>query len=50
MLKSTKAHDLLKLPCATIEENAVVALHQLVLETKIKVLAWVLDSPEEETP
>ena len=41
-LAELQADDMLKQPTADIETNAVLALLQLELETKISTLKWAL--------
>jgi hypothetical protein len=41
-LQELKSDDRLKSPCATVFENAPLALIQLELEMKILTLEWVL--------
>lgn len=43
MLKEYLSDEILKLPNATIDENASLALTQLVMETTISTLKWVLN-------
>jgi len=44
-LDKQMADDRLTYPCATVFENAPLALEQLVLETRIHTLQWALDVP-----
>ena len=36
-------------PCAEIEVNAPLALHQLEVEGRLAMLDWVLELPPEDT-
>mgnify|MGYP001608983234 CR=1 FL=1 len=49
-LRKLKIELQLRLPTATVFENAPLALIQLELETKIATLKWVLMVPREIAP